>query len=313
MQPIEVRDLRVTYGPTVAVDRISFVVEPGEIVALLGANGAGKTSTLEVLEGYRSAVGGTATVLGTNANDRAAVAERVGVLLQDDGIYPSAKPEDVVTLFHRLHAKRGPDPDQLISQVGLQNRARTPVRRLSGGEKRRLGIALALSGAPDVLLLDEPTSGVDREGRHLLRDVLRSSRDSGAAILLTTHELDEAQRLTDRIIILDDGRIVAEGTPDELTRANSASGIRFSAEAGLDLTYLVVVLGAQIDEVEPGEYLVGAAPTPSALAKITAWMAERQIMLGDVRAGRHRLEDVFERLTSTTNGERETEMDPHEP
>jgi len=304
MHPIEVRDLRVRYGPTVAVDSVTFVVEPGEIVALLGANGAGKTSTLEVLEGYRPAEAGTAMILGTDARDRATVAERIGVLLQDDGIYPAAKPLDVITLFHRLYAKRGPEPDQLISELGLQNRTKTPVRRLSGGERRRLGIALALTGAPEVLLLDEPTSGVDHEGRQLLRHVLRASRDTGAAILLTTHELDEAQRLADRIIILDDGRVVAEGTPDELTKASSGSGIRFSAEAELDLTYLVVVLGAQIHEVEPGEYHVATTPTPAALAKIATWMAERQIMLGDVRAGRHRLEDVFERLTSTseTNG-----------
>jgi len=298
MHPIEVRDLRVTYGPTVAVDSATFVVGQGEIVALLGPNGAGKTSTLEVLEGYRLAEAGTATILGTSVTDRPTVAERIGVLLQHDGIYPAAKPLDIVRLFWRLYGKKGPHPTQLIAELGLESRAKTPVRRLSGGEKRRLGLALALAGAPEVLLLDEPTSGVDHAGRQLLRRILAAARDKGTAILLTTHELDEAQRLADRIIILDKGGVVAEGTPDELTKATSASGIRFSAEAGLDLTYLVVVLGAQIVEVEPGEYHVSTTPTPSALAKITAWMAERQIMLGEVRAGRHRLEDVFEQLTS---------------
>lgn len=299
---IEVTDLTVRRGDVTAVDGLTFHVDAGEIVALLGANGAGKTSTMETLEGYLVAESGTATILGVEPTRRAQIAERVGVQLQEDGVYPAARPIDVVAHFRRLFGDVGPTAADLLDEVGLTKRATTTIRRLSGGEKRRLGLALALVGEPDVLLLDEPTSGVDHQGRHELLAVLEQRRDAGAATLLTTHELDQAQRLADRIVIIDSGRLVASGTPEELTRATASSGIRFSAEPDLDLTYLVIILGAQIEEVAPGEYLAATTPTPDAVAKLTTWMAERQIMLGEVRAGRHRLEDVFDRLTSNDAG-----------
>ena len=298
MPVIDVSCLTVEYDSLVAVNKVSFCVDAGEIVALLGPNGAGKTTTMEVLEGYRAATTGTATI--------DAVEDRVGVLLQEDGIYPSAKPKDVLKLFRALYGGTGPTVEELLQRVGLTDRAATTIRQLSGGEKRRLGLALALCGEPQALLLDEPTSGVDQAGRSALRVAVRQAADAGAAVLITTHELDEAQRLADRLVIIDKGAVVAEGTPEALTRASQSSGIRFTAEEDLDLTYLVIQLGAQITEVAPGDYHAATTPTPEAVAKLTAYMADRDIMLGEVRAGRHRLEDVFGLLTSSPPDE----MDP---
>jgi ABC-2 type transport system ATP-binding protein len=295
MHAIDIADLTVDYGDFRAVDDITFHVAAGEIVALLGPNGAGKTSTIEVIEGYRAPTMGQAHVHGEPPGSNNS---RIGVLLQEDGIYPAARPIDVVRLFRALYGDRGPSVDALLESVGLGSKSRSTIRRMSGGEKRRLGLALALAGSPDVLLLDEPTAGVDHAGRAQLRTTVREARDAGAAVLLTTHELDEAQKLADRIIIIDKGVIVAQGTPEELTQATTNSGIRFTTEPNLDLTYLVIVLGAQITEIAPGDYHAATKPTPQAVAKLTAWMAERQIMLGEIRAGTHRLEDIFEQLTT---------------
>lgn len=292
MPVIDVSSLTVAYDSLMAVNGISFQVAAGEIVALLGPNGAGKTTTMEVLEGYRTATTGSTKIDAADGS--------IGVLLQEDGIYPAAKPRDVLALFRALYGDAGPTVDELLQRVGLTERSGTTIRRLSGGEKRRLGLALALCGNPEALLLDEPTSGVDHAGRALLRAAVREAADAGAAVLITTHELNEAQRLADRLVIIDKGAIVAEGTPDDLTKASQSSGIRFTAEEGLDLTYLVIQLGAQITEVAPGDYHAATRPTPEAVAKLTAYMADREIMLGEVRAGRHRLEDVFELLTSSS-------------
>jgi ABC-2 type transport system ATP-binding protein len=170
---------------------------------------------------------------------------------------------------------------------------------MSGGEQQRLSLALALVGRPEVAFLDEPTSGIDPSGRQLIRRVIADLRAAGVTVLLTTHDLDEAERLADHVIIIDHGRVLAAGTPADLMASGQRDEIRFGAAPGLDVASLGGVIGAPVVEVAPGEYRVDAAPTPATVAALTGWLAERDLSLGDLRAGRQRLEDVFLRLTET--------------
>jgi ABC-2 type transport system ATP-binding protein len=182
--------------------------------------------------------------------------------------------------------------------MGLVDAADTPWRRLSGGEQRRLAMALALVGRPEVVFLDEPTAGVDPQGRLALRAEVRRLRDDGACVVLTTHELEEAERVADRVVIIDHGRVVAEGSPAELMRSGAGADIRFGAPPGLDTAGLARAVGAPVSEDQPGEYRVDGEATPARVAAITGWLAEHDLPLADLRAGRQRLEDVFLRLTA---------------
>lgn len=295
---VEVDGLTIRYGERVAVDNVTFSAEAGAITALLGPNGAGKTSTVEALEGYRRPAAGTVRVLGLDPMaDRAALTPRIGVMLQDGGLYPSLSPRDAVALFGSFYDRPIPGPD-LLDRVGLAAVATTPCRRLSGGEQRRLSLALALIGRPEVAFLDEPTAGVDPRGRLAMREMVSGLRDEGVAVLMTTHDLEEAERLADRVVIIDAGRIVADGTPDAIRGAEAAAEIRFAAPPGLPADDLARHLGASVHEVQPGEYVIDISPDPRAVARLAAWLADRDVVLGDLRAGRPRLEDVFLRLTS---------------
>ena len=304
MAAIEVSGLEVRYGDRVAVDGLTFSAAAGEIVALLGPNGAGKTSTIETVEGYRRPDAGQVRVLGLDPMaDRRRVVGRIGVMLQRGGVYPAMPARRVVHLFSSYYPDPV-DPDALVEQVGLSAVAATPWRRLSGGEQQRLALALALVGRPEVLLLDEPTAGVDPAGRHDIRAIVAGARSEGTCIVLTTHDLDEAERLADRVVIVAGGRLVAEGTPDDLMRAGAGRGVRFGAAGGLDVTALAAELGAAVTEERPGEYLVEAGATPALVAALTAWLAARDLALSDLRAGRHTLEDVFLQLTADGAGDR---------
>jgi ABC-2 type transport system ATP-binding protein len=303
---IEVHDLVVRYRQTVAVNRISFEARAGQVVALLGPNGAGKTSTVETLEGYRRPTVGTVRVLGLDPiRDHQALTKRMGVMLQRGGVYPTMSPREAVRLFAHYYDE-SEEPEGLLYRVGLVSVASTPWRRLSGGEQQRLSLALALVGRPWVAFLDEPTAGVDPQGRLAIREVIHDLRAAGTCVLLTTHEMGEAERLADRIIILDHGNIVADGAPSELMTSEGGKEIRFGAPGGLDTVALGAVLAAAVEEVGTGEYLVHAEAKPATIAALTAWLAERDVALADLRAGRERLEDVFLRLTTTagatTNG-----------
>jgi ABC-2 type transport system ATP-binding protein len=294
---IEVNDLVVRYRTTVAVNAISFEARSGEVVALLGPNGAGKTSTVETLEGYRRPTVGSVRVLGLDPRkDHKALTRRIGVMLQRGGVYPSLSPRDAVRLFAEYYDE-SEEPEGLLYRVGLVPVADTPWRRLSGGEQQRLSLALAIVGRPWVAFLDEPTAGVDPQGRQTIRGVINDLRAAGACVLVTTHEMQEAE-LCDRVIILDRGRIVADGTPTDLMVKEAGKEIRFGAPAGLDTVALGEALAAAVDEVRAGEYLVHAEGTPATIAALTAWLAARDLALADLRAGRQRLEDVFLRLTS---------------
>jgi ABC-2 type transport system ATP-binding protein len=287
----------VRYGQVTAVDGLSFSAEAGEVLALLGPNGAGKTTTVETLEGYRHPDGGHVRVLGLDPrSDRRTVLPRIGVMLQRGGVYPTMGPAAALRLFASYYAEPA-EPDALLERIGLRPVARTPWRRLSGGEQQRLSLALALVGRPDVAFLDEPTAGVDPQGRIAIRAEVRRLRDEGVCVVLTTHELDEAERVADRVVIVDRGRVVASGTPAELMQSGAGRDIRFGAPAGLDTAALAAAVGAPVVEEAPGEYRVDGEATPGRVAALTRWLAEQGLPLADLRAGRQTLEDVFLRLT----------------
>ncbi len=213
---VELVDLKVNFGSIRAVNGLSFSAELGEVVSVLGPNGAGKTTTIETLEGYRRPSSGSARVMGLDpVSDRRALAPMIGVMLQSGGIYPSMNSGEALRLF----ASYFPDPapvSDIAAKLGIDNFARTPYRRLSGGEQRRISLALALVGRPKVAFLDEPTSGMDIEGRLAVRQVVSELRDSGVCVIIATHELSEAERFSDRVIIVDQGNLVAQGPPRDL-------------------------------------------------------------------------------------------------
>ncbi len=303
VQPaISVSGLVVRYGEVVAVDGIGLEAQPGQVLALLGRNGAGKTSAVEAMEGYRSQAEGRIEVLGLDprrADQHHQLTRRMGVMLQRGGVYPAMNPAEAIDLFSRYYDDPV-NPAELIQRLDLGSVTGTPWRRLSGGEQQRLSLALALVGRPDVVFLDEPTAGVDPRGRLAIREEIAALRAAGVCVLLTTHELPEAERLADRIVIIEKGRVVAAGTPAELTAAGPADveTIRFGAPPGLDTAGLGMALKATVREESSGEYRVDAPGSPALVASLTAWLAERDLPLTDLRVNRLRLEDVFLQLTA---------------
>ena len=291
----------IRYGTTTAVDRLSFHAHRGEVLALLGPNGAGKTSTVEALEGYRPVTAGSVRVLGLDpGRDHAALVPRIGVMLQKGGVYPMLGPAQLLHLFAAYYDDPE-DPDALLDQVGLAAVRRTPWRRLSGGEQQRLSLALALVGRPEVLFLDEPTAGVDPEGRIVVRDLIAAQRDNGLCVLLTTHELGEAERLADRVVIVDKGRLLAEGSPAELASGTSDGSVRFSTDPGIDTNALAEAVGpgATVTEERPGAYrlrLPAGTNTPPVVAALAGWLAGQGLSLGDLRTGQS-LEEAYLAIT----------------
>ncbi|MEQ1700855.1 MAG: ABC transporter ATP-binding protein [Ilumatobacteraceae bacterium] len=296
MAAVEVDGLTVRYGDLVAVRGVSFTAAAGEITAVLGPNGAGKTSTIEVCEGYRRATGGTARVLGLDpATQQRLLSERMGVMLQEGGVYPSARVLDTVRHYCALYGK-GADAAALVASVGLTDRSRATWRRLSGGEKQRLSLALALASKPEVAFLDEPTAGVDVNGRDTIRGIVRALADGGCAVVLATHELDEAERLADRVVIFDQGSVIADGTLAELRKGYDE--IRFRSAPDLDTVALATSIGMVASRLGHDEYVIDAPPHPKLMAQLATWLAEQGHPLTDMRAGAQRLEDVFRRLTA---------------
>ena len=299
---VEIRSLTVRYGDLVAVDGLDLVAEPGQVVGLLGPNGAGKTSTVEVAEGYRKPAGGSVRVLGYDPlSERRELTPLMGVMLQGGGVYPGMGPAEALRLFAGYY--RNPeDPRRLLELVGLGRAARTPWRRLSGGERQRLSLALALVGRPRVAFLDEPTSGVDPEGRQVIREVVAGLRTAGVCVLLTTHELEEVERLADVLYVIDRGHLVAAGTLDELAAQAGHPVLRWQTSPHVDTSSLGAQLGATVREERPGEYVADIAGSPSVVGALAAWLGERDLPLDGLRAGRAPLEEVYLRLT---RGERE--------
>jgi ABC-2 type transport system ATP-binding protein len=309
---VTVSDLTIRYGTTggpPAVDGLTLEAAAGEVLVVLGPNGAGKTSTIEAMEGYRRPAGGRISVLGLDPiGDHRRLTGLMGVMLQRGGIYPMLGPRRVLELFARYY----PDPrptEALLDLVALRTVAATPWRHLSGGEQQRLSLALALIGRPRVAFLDEPTAGVDPEGRLAIRAVVADLRAQGVCVLLTTHELAEAEKMADRILILSSGRIVLEGTPQDLTAATGRRGLTFGAPAGLDTVSLAAALGPEVEvtETAAGRYRIAGTSGPAATAALATWLAGRDATLTDLVTGRTLEEVYFEAVGSVARSEVEAE------
>lgn len=302
MSAVDITSLRKRYGATVAVDGLDLRIDTGEIFGLLGPNGAGKTTTVEILEGYRRPDGGVVRVLGLDPmRDGRRLRPRVGVMLQVGGVYPGIKPLEALRLFAAYYDDPD-DPERLLDLVELRDAAGTVFRRLSGGQQQRLALALALVGRPELAFLDEPTAGMDPHARATTWSVIRDLRARGATVVLTTHAMDEAENLCDRVAIIDHGRLIALGAPRELASASGvATDTRFTGPIGLDVGALAVGLGLPpeaVREEAAGEYVVDAQGTPALIADLAGWLRDHGAVLGDLRAGRRSLEEVFLKLTA---------------
>ena len=300
---VRAEGVRKAYGRRPVLEDVSLEVRRGELFALLGPNGAGKTTTVEILEGYRRVDAGTVRVLDLDpARDGRALRPRLGLMLQEGGIDNRSTPREVLRLYARFF--RDPeDPDALLEAVDLGRAAGTRYRRLSGGEKQRLGLALALLGRPELLVLDEPTAGMDPAAKQATRERIAALRAAGTTILLTTHELGDVERLADHVAVLDRGRVVAYGTPAELTGAG-APRVRFRLTAALaaaDAASLVaaVVPGGGATLVPAGAganyELTGLtdAPDPLTVAALASWCAERGLLITELRLGAASLEERY--------------------
>ena len=297
---IVVERMTKAYGERVAVNDLSFEVRPGEIFALLGPNGAGKTTTIEILEGYRDADRGQVRVLGLDPRrDAQALKPQIGVMLQQDGIYPALRAAEVLRLFAEFFADPE-NPDDLMQLVGLTDASGTRVRQLSGGQKRRLALALALVGKPRLLFLDEPTTAMDPQARRATWDIILDAKERGTTVLLTTHFMDEAERLADRIAIMDGGKLIALDTPAGLTRSQSTTttDVHFRATPGLDVAALGKLPAARAAREETaGRYAIETGDARALLVELTTWLRDKGADITELRVGRSSLEDVFLRLT----------------
>jgi len=297
--PVRLRGVSKRYGSTLAVSDLDLDVQRAEVLALLGPNGAGKTTTVEMCEGFVRPDAGTVEVLGLDPiTDNARVRERIGVMLQGGGGYPAARAAEMLDLV-AAYAARPLDPAWLLDTLGLTDAAKTTYRRLSGGQQQRLALACAIVGRPELVFLDEPTAGMDAHARLVVWELIDGLRRDGVTVVLTTHQLKEAEELADRIVIIDHGSTVAAGTPAELMRDGAEDQLRFTAPRKLDLSLLLAALpeGYRASEQAPGEYLVEGTVDPQVLATVTAWCARLNILATDLRVEQRSLEDVFLDLT----------------
>lgn len=293
---VRVRGLVKVYGTLRAVDGLDLDAEAGAVTAVLGPNGAGKTSTVEVCEGLRPADGGEITVLGLRPGD-AGLRHRVGVMPQQAGAYPGARCGEMLRLVASYYADPL-DPASLLDRLALTDVARTPFRRLSGGQRQRLSLALAVVGRPEVAFLDEPTAGLDVQARAETHQLVRDLRAAGVAVVLTTHDMEEATALADHVVVVDHGRLRAAGSVATLTAGEGS--LRFVSSPGLDLSSLVLPAGTGASEPSPGRYVVTGAVSPELVATVTAWAAGQGALTDDLQVGRRHLEDVFLELTGRT-------------
>ncbi|MGU3499065.1 ABC transporter ATP-binding protein [Mycobacterium sp. C31M] len=299
---VRLREVTKRYGPAsapAAVDRLDLEVHRAEVFALLGPNGAGKTTTVEMCEGFLRPDSGTIEILGLDpAADNARLRERIGVMLQGGGGYPAARAGEMLNLV-ASYAANPLDPQWLLDTLGLTEAARTTYRRLSGGQQQRLALACAVVGRPELVFLDEPTAGMDAHARIVVWELIDALRRDGVTVVLTTHQLTEAEELADRLVIIDHGATVAAGTPAELMRSGAENQLRFTAPPKLDLSLLISALPEEYraSEMTAGEYLVEGHIDPQVLATVTAWCARVNVLATDMRVEQRSLEDVFLDLT----------------
>ena len=295
---VVVRDLHKHYGDNRAVDGVSFEIEEGEVFALLGPNGAGKSTTVEILEGHRSRTSGEVEVLGYDPGkaDRE-FRDRIGVVLQESGIEKELSVREVLTMTADVY--RNPrDIDEVIEVVGLDEKADSRVKTLSGGQQRRIDLALGLIGDPDLIFLDEPTTGFDPSARRRSWDLVDNLRSLGRTILLTTHYMDEAEHLADRVAVIAAGKIVAEGTPASLAEATSDTVVQFRLPASVSASSLPVT-PSRVDG--PTIEVTAESPTRT-LHQLTGWAIDNGIELDGLRVARATLEDVYLQLIASGDG-----------
>lgn len=296
---VEIVDLVKRYDDKAAVDGLSLTVSGGSITAVLGPNGAGKTTTIETCEGYRRPDSGTVRVLGLDPwRDGRALKPRVGVMLQAGGVYPSLRATEMLRHVAALHANPL-DVDMVIERLGIGSAGRTPYRRLSGGQQQRLSLAMAVVGRPELLFLDEPTAGLDPQARRATWELVEELQRDGVTVVLTTHAMDEAERLADQIVVVDHGRVVLTGSPTELMSHGAQNTLRLRADPGLDLVSLhaAVPAATSVEETSQGSYVVTGPVDAQLMADVTAWCAAHDVLPQSLVVERRTLEDVFLELT----------------
>jgi ABC-2 type transport system ATP-binding protein len=295
---VSVRGLVKRYGGTTAVDGLDLDLPAASVLALLGPNGAGKTTTVDVCTGFARADAGEVRVLGLDPGASPdALRARIGVMPQGGGAYPGVHAAEMLRVVAAC-AAHPLDTRWLSSVLGLDSCARTPYKRLSGGQQQRLALACAVVGRPELVFLDEPTAGLDPQGRRLVWELIAALRHDGVSVLLTTHLMEEAEALADQVVIIDHGRAVAQGSPAALT-AGEQQELRFRARPGMDVNDLAAVLptGYRAAETLAGRYVVQGRIDPAVLSAITTWCAAQGALADDVQVARRSLEDVFLELT----------------
>ncbi|MFJ5552436.1 ABC transporter ATP-binding protein [Streptomyces sp. NPDC093225] len=296
---VRVRGLVQRYGDKTAVDGLDLDVRRGTVTAVLGPNGAGKTTTVETCEGYRPPASGTVRVLGLDPyTDAEALRPRIGVMLQSGGVFSGARAVEMLSHMAKLYA-HPLDVATLVERLGLGGCGRTPYRRLSGGQQQRLALAMAVVGRPELVFLDEPTAGLDPQARRATWELVRELRADGVGVVLTTHHMDEAEQLADDVAIIDAGKVIAQGSPEQLCRGGAENTLRFTGRPGLDLASLLKALpdGSAAVELTPGAYRITGSVGPQLLATVTSWCAQNGVMPDGISVERHTLEDVFLELT----------------
>jgi len=288
---IEVRDLRKSYGGQAAVRGVSLSIEEGEVYALLGHNGAGKSTIVEILEGHRSRDAGEVSVMGVDpAHGGRAFRDRIGIVLQTSGVETELTVREAVELYGAAYRRRRP-ANEVIGLVGLDDKASERINTLSGGQQRRLDLALGIVGQPDVLFLDEPTTGFDAAARRKSWELIAELCRLGTTVLLTTHYLDEAEHLADRVGVLSHGTLVAEGTPAELTAGQGDTVVSFTV-VDADLSEIADVLPAGATRNGQRVEFTSTDPTRDVHA-VTGWAIARDVRLDGLSVSRPTLEDVF--------------------
>lgn len=293
-------DVVKTFGQNTAVDRISLQVPPASVFALLGPNGAGKTTTIEMCEGFQKPTSGAIRVLGLDPTQNPVeVRRRIGIMLQGGGAYPGIRVREMLELV-ASYSDHPMDVDWLLDLVGLQRHLRTSYRRLSGGQQQRLSLACALVGRPELIFLDEPTAGLDAQSRLTVWDLIRSMRRDGVTVVLTTHVMDEAEALADHVMIIDQGRTVAHGTPEELTSRVGRASITVETNSELDLACVDAALApfdTTVQQIRPLAYRIDTTATPEVIHIVTRCAYEQNVLIHSLNVDRRSLEDVFLDIT----------------